>query len=196
MPRLFAQPERSLGSRSASRCGSRRTAARGGRARLRNRSSNRGALGASGAGTASATSRREPTTRSTILDASGSLTGVEAVHTVPVQWLNTMVEEAGCHVTRRKRSPPRASLNVSVRARSCSTKPSMHLTAHDRYAPRKVLRPFLDQCGLRPTTTSVSPGQSQKTPSGDRFASRDRTSRAKSSRRSPKRCGADHDSER
>jgi hypothetical protein len=55
------------------------------------------------------------------LDASGSLTGVDAVHTVPVQWLNTIVEEAGCHVTRKKRSPPRASVNTSERARLSST---------------------------------------------------------------------------
>jgi hypothetical protein len=58
---------------------------------------------------------------STILDASGSLTGVDAVQMVPVQWLNTSVEEAGCQLTRRKRSPPRASLNMSVRARFSST---------------------------------------------------------------------------
>ncbi|HEU5389652.1 MAG TPA: hypothetical protein VFV73_27515 [Streptosporangiaceae bacterium] len=41
-------------------------------------------------------------------------------------------------------------------------------------------------------TTSVSPGQSQKTPSAERSASSARTSAAKSSRRSPNsaRCGA------
>ena len=68
-----------------------------------------------------------------ILDASGSLTGVDAVHTVAVQWLNTTVEEAGCQVTRRKRSPPRASVNMSERLRFSSTKLSMHLTGYDRY---------------------------------------------------------------
>jgi hypothetical protein len=45
-------------------------------------------------------------------DASGHLTGVEAVQTGPVQWLNTMVEEVGCQVTRRLRSC------VVVRARA------------------------------------------------------------------------------
>ncbi len=93
----------------------------GGRARLSNRSSNRGPLGATGADAASATSRRELTTSSTILDASGSFTGVDAVHTVPVQWLNTRVEEPGCQVTRRKRSAPRASVNVIDRPRFSST---------------------------------------------------------------------------
>jgi Tfp pilus assembly protein PilN len=92
---------------------------------LSNRSINRELPGAAGgdaaAAAASATSRRELTTMSTILDASGSLTGVDAVHTVPVQWLNTRVEETGCQVTLRKRSPPRASLNRSVRARLSST---------------------------------------------------------------------------
>jgi hypothetical protein len=33
------------------------------------------------------------------LDVSGNLTGVEAVQTGPVQWLNTMVEKVGCQVT-------------------------------------------------------------------------------------------------
>ncbi len=47
--------------------------------------------------------------------------------------------------------------------------------------------------GLRAITTSVSPGQSQKIPSGERLASSARTSPAKSSRRSPNRCGAEDD---
>jgi hypothetical protein len=49
----------------------------------------------------------------------------------------------------------------------------------------------LGQPGLRAITTSVSPGQSQKIPSAERFASSARTSLAKSSRRSPNRCGAE-----
>ena len=44
--------------------------------------------------------------------------------------------------------------------------------------------------------TSVSPGQSQNTPSGDRDASSSRTSPAKSSARSPNRCGAEEDIEK
>ncbi len=60
-------------------------------------------------------------------DASGNLTGVEAVQTDPVQWLNTMVEELGCQVTRRKRSLPRASARASVRVLVSSTALSMHL---------------------------------------------------------------------
>jgi hypothetical protein len=47
------------------------------------------------------------------------------------------------------------------------------------------------QSGLRAITTSVSPGQSQKILSAQRFASSARTSPAKSSRRSPNRCGAE-----
>ena len=46
------------------------------------------------------------------------------------------------------------------------------------------------QPGLRARITFVSPGQSQKTPSGDRDLSNCRTSPAKSSTRSPNRCGA------
>ena len=57
-------------------------------------------------------------------------------------------------------------------------------------------RGHIAQPGLRATTTSVSPGQSQKMPSAERFASSARTSAAKSSRRSPNRCGAEDDRER
>ena len=52
------------------------------------------------------------------------------------------------------------------------------------------------QPGLRAITTSVSPGQSQKIPSAERFASSARTSPAKSSRRSPNRCGAEDEREK
>jgi hypothetical protein len=55
---------------------------------------------------------------------------------------------------------------------------------------------LLVQPGLRADTTSVSPGQSQKMPLAERFASSARTSLAKSSRRSPNRCGAADDIER
>src|SRR5215471_13361269 len=55
--------------------------------------------------------------------------------------------------------------------------------------PQKVLLSPV-QPGLRAITTSVSPGQSQKIPSAERFASSSRTSPAKSSRRSPNRWGA------
>jgi hypothetical protein len=44
--------------------------------------------------------------------------------------------------------------------------------------------------------TSVSPGQSQKAPVGDRAASSSRTSAAKASTRSPNRCGAEEDREK
>ena len=54
----------------------------------------------------------------------------------------------------------------------------------------------LGQLGLRATTTSVSPGQSQKMPSAEWFASRARTSPAKSSRRLPNRCGAEDEREK
>jgi CubicO group peptidase (beta-lactamase class C family) len=47
------------------------------------------------------------------------------------------------------------------------------------------------QPGLRAIITAVSPGQSQKMPFAERFASSPRTSPAKSSRRSPNRCGAE-----
>jgi hypothetical protein len=59
-------------------------------------------------------------------------------------------------------------------------------------SPRAVPPPFV-QPGLRAITTSVSPGQSQKIPSAERFASSARTSVAKSSRRSPNRCGAENE---
>jgi hypothetical protein len=60
-----------------------------------------------------------------ILEASGRLTGVEAVHTDPDQWLKTTVDVAGCQVTRRKRSCPRTSANTSARVLTSSTKVSM-----------------------------------------------------------------------
>ena len=52
------------------------------------------------------------------------------------------------------------------------------------------------QRGLRAKTISVSPGQSQKSPSGDRDDSRARTSVANASARSPNRCGAAQDRDR
>jgi hypothetical protein len=58
-------------------------------------------------------------------------------------------------------------------------------------APPREVPPSPVQPGLRASITSVSPGQSQKIPSAERLASRARTSLAKSSRRSPNRCGAE-----
>jgi hypothetical protein len=52
------------------------------------------------------------------------------------------------------------------------------------------------QLVLRARITSVSPGQSQKMPSGDRDVSSSRTSLAKSSTRSPNRCGAEKEKEK
>ena len=52
------------------------------------------------------------------------------------------------------------------------------------------------QVGLFATTTSVSPGQSQKRPEGETRGSSARASRSKSSSRSPNRCGADEAIER
>jgi hypothetical protein len=60
-----------------------------------------------------------------ILDASGRLTGVEAVHTDPVQWLKTTVDVAACHVIRKERSCPRTSANTSDPVLTSSTKASM-----------------------------------------------------------------------
>jgi len=57
--------------------------------------------------------------------------------------------------------------------------------------PPQGAPPPLVQPGLRAITTSVSPGQSQKMPSADRFARSARTSPAKPPRRSPNRCGAE-----
>ncbi len=62
--------------------------------------------------------------------------------------------------------------------------------------PPQEMPPPLVQPGLRAITTSVSPGQSQKMPSAERFASSARTSPAKSSRRSPNRCGAEDEREK
>jgi hypothetical protein len=56
--------------------------------------------------------------------------------------------------------------------------------------------PCAPQLGLRASITSVSPGQSQKMPSGDRDLNSVRTSLAKSSTRSPNRCGAEEDMEK
>ena len=55
------------------------------------------------------------------LDASGKLTGVEAVQIEPVQWLKTTVDVVGCQVIRRNRSPPRLSGSTSVRVLTPST---------------------------------------------------------------------------
>lgn len=52
------------------------------------------------------------------------------------------------------------------------------------------------QRSLRARINSVSPGQSQKTPWGDRDLSSSRTSLANSSTRSPNRCGADQEKEK
>jgi hypothetical protein len=61
---------------------------------------------------------------------------------------------------------------------------------------RGQCRRHTPQPGLRERITLVSPGQSQKMPSGDRDVSSSRTSLAKSSTRSPKRCGAEEDIEK
>lgn len=60
------------------------------------------------------------------LDASMSFTGVEAVHTVPFQWLNTTVWVLGCQVTRRNRPSSRLSPSTTLRLRFSSTARSMH----------------------------------------------------------------------
>jgi hypothetical protein len=60
------------------------------------------------------------------LDASANRTGVDAVHTGPHQWLKTMVEDPGCHVTRRKRPSPLTSPRTTVRVLDASTPSSMH----------------------------------------------------------------------
>ena len=49
---------------------------------------------------------------------------------------------------------------------------------------------------FRARITLVSPGQSQKTPSGDRARSSPRTSVANASARSPNRCGDDQEKEK
>ena len=59
--------------------------------------------------------------------------------------------------------------------------------------PPREVSPSPVQPGLRAIITSVSPGQSQKIPSAERLASSVRTSPAKSSRRSPNRCGAENE---
>src|ERR1019366_2711021 len=63
-------------------------------------------------------------------------------------------------------------------------------------ACRGRVPPSRVQPGLRAIITSVSPGQSQKIPSAERLASSARTSPAKSSRRSPNRCGAEDERDR
>ena len=68
-----------------------------------------------------------------ILEASGRLTGVEAVHTEPLQWLKTTVDVAGCQVIRRERSWPRASGNTSDRVLTSSTAISMTRSCWRRY---------------------------------------------------------------
>jgi hypothetical protein len=73
----------------------------------------------------SAVSTSAATTSSATFAASGSRTGVDAVQTDPVQWLNTTVEEAGCHETRRNRPSPLASPMTTVRILAACTRPSM-----------------------------------------------------------------------
>ena len=100
-------------------------------------------------------------------------------------------EEHPHHRGGRRRGPGEESRGRRRRhaghGRDDVTSPTQRLCAEGRLS-----RPFCRlQRGLRASTTSVSPGQSQKTPSGERAASSSRTSRAKSSARSPNRCGAD-----
>ncbi len=65
--------------------------------------------------------------------------------------------------------------------------------------PRPLPRPRArsrGQPGLRAMTTSVSPGQSQNRPGGERSASSARTSAANWPARSPNRCGAEEEREK
>jgi hypothetical protein len=86
------------------------TSANVGRSRFRSRS-----IGLSGSGGAGGESRRSATSESALTMRSMSFvesvnaTGVDARHTSPFQWLNTIVEESGCQVVRRYWSPPRTS---------------------------------------------------------------------------------------
>jgi hypothetical protein len=66
-------------------------------------------------------------------EASGRLTGVEAVQSEPVQWLNTTVELAACQLIRKQRSSPRTSGNTRVRVLISSTEVSMTLLGPHRY---------------------------------------------------------------
>jgi hypothetical protein len=87
------------------------TSATLGRSMVRSRSRvDRGGGGAqAGASCRLATWESERTCSSTSSAQSVSATGVDAMHTSPFQWLNTMVAESGCHVARRYWSPPRTS---------------------------------------------------------------------------------------
>jgi hypothetical protein len=95
---------------------------------------------------------------------------------------------SGIALTRAPRSPdspehPRTGPRCVARRRH-----------EQRPRTRHASRP--PQSGFWARMTSVSPGQSQKVPSGDRNLSSSRTSSAKSSTRSPKRCGAEEDMDR
>jgi hypothetical protein len=75
--------------------------------------------------------------------------------------------------------------------------PAVDAEDFDEQAPACASRgPLYSQPGLRARITSVSPGQSQKMPSGERDVSSSRTSLAKSSTRSPNRCGAEEEREK
>jgi hypothetical protein len=69
----------------------------------------RGLCGAVGESRRSATSESARTMRSMSFVESVSATGVDDRQTSPCQWLNTIVEESGCHVVRKYWSPPRTS---------------------------------------------------------------------------------------
>src|SRR5712692_6819030 len=95
---------------------------------------------------------------------------------------------------------PRTSAALSAahiggyRVSSDAMRKRQRVTENDACPPREV-PPSPVQPGLRAIITSVSPGQSQKIPSAERLARSARTSPAKSSRRSPNRCGAEDERE-
>jgi hypothetical protein len=82
--------------------------------------------------------------------------------------------------------------------------PSATETGPQRRSPPRPTLPACKQAGapaaafghFRARITLVSPGQSQKTPSGDRARSSPRTSVANASTRSPNRWGADQEKEK
>ena len=88
------------------------TSANFGRSMARSRSIVPGCGGAGATGGArrrSATWESARTCSSMSSAQSVRATGVDAMHTSPFQWLNTMVADSGCHVARRYWSPPRTS---------------------------------------------------------------------------------------
>ena len=90
------------------------TSANFGRTRVRSRSIFPGGCGF-GIGALTGASRRSATWESERIWSSMSsvqsvrATGVDAMHTSPLQWLKTIVADSGCHVARRYWSPPRTS---------------------------------------------------------------------------------------